>query len=238
MAGEGIHAAAAGLGVDLIELVLDDRGRLGPSLAAALLGTDQRVEPTAEHPQFLRVVGGIPGIGDLAPLETFVLLRPDDAVDFVADSLLFGAILRVAIGVTGADRVGPLEHHVFEEVADAGDAGPLIDAPHPRHPARTDDVGLVSPRHEQKPHAVVELEFLHRHLLRMRLGKRGQQNAGCQQEGSDQGDATGASEHGLAPDGGGGRDAMELYPSRPETDQSRFFQPGDPVAYAQGLYHT
>ena len=179
VAGEGVHAAAAGLGVDLIELVLDDRGRLGPSLAAALLGTDQRVEPTTEHPQFLRVVGGIPGIGDLAPLETFVLLRPDDAVDLVADGLLFGAILRVAIGVTGADRVGPLEHHVFEEVADAGDAGPLIDAPHPRHPARTDDVGLITPRHEQKPHTVVELELLDRDLLRQ--CRRRQQKTAWQQ---------------------------------------------------------
>ena len=165
-------SAATGPRVDLVELILDDRGRLGTTVAAALLGANQRIEPAPQHPQLLRVVGWIPGVGDLAAFQPVILLRPDDPVDLVPDGLLFGAILRVTLGIAGADRVGALEHHVFEEVADTGDAGPLIDAPHPGDPAGTDDVGLVATRHEQKPHAVVEREFLDGDLLRLCLRSR------------------------------------------------------------------
>ena len=193
VAGEGIHAAATGLRVDLVKLVLHDRGSVGAAGAAALLGLDEGIELAAEHAQLLGVVGGIPCVVDLAAIQTLILLCPDQPVDLVADRLLLGPILRILGGIAGADGVGALEHHVLEEVADAGDARSFVDAPHLRHPAGADDIRLVAPRHEQKLHAVGQGKLLDGHLLGQD-GRRG--GRGGQHEKETAGEAA---QHGLVP---------------------------------------
>ena len=192
---EGVHAAAAGLRVDLIELVFDDRAGLRAAVSSSLLGPDQRVELPAEHAEFLGIVRRVPWVVDLATKKAVVLPRPDGPVDLVADRLLLGAVGRVFRGILGADRVGALEHHVLEEMADAGDARPLIHAPDPGDPAGGDRVGLVGPRHEQELHAVGERELLHRDLLR--VGRDGEQEGDTQA--GERGNA-----HDTDPGGGGG----------------------------------
>jgi hypothetical protein len=93
--------------------------------------------------------------------------------------IVLGTIPIVAAGLAGADRVGALEHHVFEEVADAGDPRPLVHAAHAGDPAGADDVGLVVAGHEQKLHAVGEGELLNLHLLGAgRGGERQKQGDG------------------------------------------------------------
>ena len=198
VAGEGIHAAATGHGVDLIKLVFDDRGGFGLLLlqgrqllgkrrrfcgarfggskrplqirnrlggTAALLGADQLGQAGSQAAEVGGVVGWIPGIIDLAPAKPLILLGPGQLVDRVAEPLLLSPILCIPLGIAGADRVGALKHHVFEKVADAGDARPLVDTAHTGHPAGADHIGLIAAGHEQKLHPVVEGELLDLNLL-------------------------------------------------------------------------
>jgi hypothetical protein len=151
--GERIHARAAGLRVDLVELVLHDRRLalrvelepldllidLGLLLLAvrcrrvdlrglvlqprdvvtvrlALLRVHQRPELGSQSLQLVRVVRGIPGIVDVAREVAGVLLGPHDVIDLVAQLRLLVAVVGVLVRIARTDRVGSLEHHVFEEV--------------------------------------------------------------------------------------------------------------------------
>ena len=80
-------------------------------------------------------------------------------LDLGPQSVQFLDDREVAVDVLGPDRAGALEHHVLEQVSHPGNAGPLVDGPELRDPARG-DVGIALLWKEQEFHAVAEGEFL------------------------------------------------------------------------------
>ena len=82
----------------------------------------------------------------------------------IADAFLGGNDLQVFLVILGADGGRSLEHHVLEEVSDAGDAQAFIRAAGMRHPPARDG-RLVVPLDQQQPHAVGQGFLDHRHLL-------------------------------------------------------------------------
>ena len=145
LAGAGVEAGAAGLGVDLVHLVLDDEAPL--LLHQAVKGLDQLLEPG-------RPGLGIHHVGDLAPALPLAQdghLLPDADLDLVLQVVQ----LPVPLRVPGADGARALEHHVLEQVRDTGHAGGLVGAAHAGHPAQGDG-GLVVAFHHHQPHAVRE----------------------------------------------------------------------------------
>ncbi|OQA30278.1 MAG: hypothetical protein BWY56_02534 [Acidobacteria bacterium ADurb.Bin340] len=149
VAGVGVQPRGAGLLVDLVQLILHDE-------AALLL--HQGVEFGEELLVPLGTDLGIVHVGDLAP----TLLLPQDVdlfPDLGLDLVLEVVQLRIPLGIARADGRGPLEHHVFEEVGQARDAGAFVGASHPGHPAAGDG-GLIVPFHHQEAHAVGKGVFL------------------------------------------------------------------------------
>ena len=53
----------------------------------------------------------------------------------VADAFLLSNDFHVALRILGSDGGGALEHHVFEQVSDAGDTGTFVGAADMGHPA-------------------------------------------------------------------------------------------------------
>src|ERR1017187_10348170 len=85
------------------------------------------------------------------------------------------AMISRSLIVLSADGGRPLEHHVLEEVRNAGDAEAFVGASDVRHPAARDGRFIV-PFDQQKPHPIAELllddgDFLRRQ--RQRPGKIG-----------------------------------------------------------------
>ena len=94
------------------------------------------------------------------PTRQFRLFLPQftfQLVEFQIQFCVFGGIART-------NRVGPLEHHVLEQVGDAGDARPFIHRSNSRHPTGR-DISRSFSRKQQNPHPIVERLFLHRQLL-------------------------------------------------------------------------
>ena len=164
------HRGAIG-GVDLVELVLDDELVL---VVLELLHLGAQLGQARGL-----VLGVVHAARDLAPplgpaqLLVLLLHGAEDAVQAVQDLLLLGIVRR-------ADGPGALEHHVLEEVGDAGDAGPLVGAAHAGHPPGGDGGGVVALHHEQ-PQAVGQ-----GHLLDRDVGLLGGQGEGDGQQQDDQ----------------------------------------------------
>ncbi len=145
---------APGLGVDLVELVLDDeflllclellhlRAKLGQFLGLVLRQVDAALDLTAAFHLAHDLVLGLHLDAEL------VELRHDRGFLLV---------------VRGADRRAALEHHVFEEVGDPGGADLLVDRADVGHPARRDGRAVVAFDH-QKLHAVVQKNLLDGYL--------------------------------------------------------------------------
>ena len=89
-----------------------------------------------------------------------------EGTDAVGD--FFQLSNQVTLGVGRTDRVGALEHHVFEQVAQPGDARTLVGRAHVGYPAGRDR-GLFGHGYQQELHAVVEDELLHLDLLGVRV---------------------------------------------------------------------
>ena len=73
--------------------------------------------------------------------------------DFVTQALLLLHDLAVFDGVFGTESRGALEHHVFEEVGDAGHAGLFIGRTHMGDPS-AGDPRFTGTLHQQQFHAV------------------------------------------------------------------------------------
>jgi hypothetical protein len=98
------------------------------------------------------LVFGFGEIVDLAPPQPL----PQQAhlgAHGLAQLLLLGDQPEIGGEVLGPQDVGALEHHVFEEVGEAGDAGPFVDRAQVSHPAGGDGGGVVA-LHQESPHAV------------------------------------------------------------------------------------
>ena len=164
---EGVHAGRAGGGVDAVELVLDEH--------LALRG-DQFLELGLKFAVALGLVFRLGHVVDLAAPQgqPHLGLLPAHGV---AHHFLLINDLGVALGIARADGRRALEHHVLEEVRDAGDAGALVDAADARHPSAGDGRRVVPLDHEQF-HAVGERALINRHLLR--LAKRHSGESDCQ----------------------------------------------------------
>ena len=112
----GVHAASAGRRIDFVEFVLDQQVFLA------------RIEPVEVSQKLLVARAarfGIFGVGDLA------LAKPGgQRLLFFAQLGLYAVQLQIELqilfDVLGPDRLGAFEHHVLEQVRDAGDAGMLI----------------------------------------------------------------------------------------------------------------
>jgi hypothetical protein len=76
----------------------------------------------------------------------------------VAQLFLPGDDAQILLVIGGAERGRAFEHHVLEQVRDAGDAGPLVRAARVGHPTAGDGRVIVS-LHEQHTHAVGKLFF-------------------------------------------------------------------------------
>ena len=87
-----------------------------------------------------------------------------DGVKLFDDSQILLDLLR-------ADGVGPLEHHVLEEMRHAGDAGSFIDGANPGNPSSF-DIRVAGSRCQQDLHPVVELVLDHRDLLGKTSGRK------------------------------------------------------------------
>ena len=153
---EGVHPGGAVLRVDPVELVLDEE-------VALLL--DEHVELRLELLVAGRLVLRLRDVVDLAAAPGRAHLRLLGP-HLVAQLLLLGDDLEVPLRVLRAERRRPLEHHVLEEVADAGDADALVDAADLRDPAGGDR-RLVGALDEEELHPVREdvllgLDFLGR----------------------------------------------------------------------------
>ena len=155
LAGSGVEARGALLGVDLVQLVLDDD---------VLLGRDELLVLLLELLQSRRGVGGVEdGAGDLtasqldAQLGVLLLHLGPHLVLLLDDGLVAGP-------VGGADRPGALEHHVLEDVREPGDALGLVDRPHLGHEAAAHGRRIVT-FHQQEAHAVGQHLLAHLHLL-------------------------------------------------------------------------
>ncbi len=167
VAGAGIHARGAGFGVDLVELVLDDEflllrledlhllAQLGQDLGLVLGQVDAALDLTgALHLAHDLVLG--------LHLETELIeLSHDLCLSFV---------------VRCADGRAALEHHVFEEMGDAGGPDLLVDRPDVGDPAGRDGWALVAFDH-QNFHAVVQKDLLDGYLGLLGCdGKRAEQH--------------------------------------------------------------
>ena len=153
--GEGVHAGRAGGGVNAVELVFDEH---------FAMRVDQFLELDLEFAITLGFVFRLGQVIDFAPPQGqthFTLLQAHG----IAHLLLLFDDLGVALGIARANGRRTLEHHVLEEVRDAGDARPLVHAADARHPAAGDGGRAVSLDHQQF-HAVGEGAFLDRYLLR------------------------------------------------------------------------
>ena len=146
--GSGVHSGGAVTLVDLVELVLDDVGLLG-------------LEELLEFFSQLLVVGGadlrVARVGDLAyaqPAGERLLFLLHLALDGIEP----GESLQVLVDVGGAYRAGPLEHHVLEEVGDAGDPGALIYRTDLGDPAGR-DVGVAPAGNHEHLQAVLECMY-------------------------------------------------------------------------------
>ena len=121
-----VHPRGALPRVDPAEVLLDDQ---------LLLLREEVLEPVHQRPVALGAVGGVGRVPD-APqplgLEEGRLLDPQGRLHLVE----LGDDLQILLDVPGADGRGALEHHVFEEVCDPGDAGPLVDRSDLGHPTR------------------------------------------------------------------------------------------------------
>ncbi|OQC23387.1 MAG: hypothetical protein BWX68_02818 [Verrucomicrobia bacterium ADurb.Bin063] len=154
LGGKGVHPRTALAAIQAVKLVFNQQRALLVHQPAKLLFQ-------------LAVAGGAAlGLARIRPRALQVggahlpLLLPHR----LADPLLRGDNLQVARVIRGADRPGALEHHVLEEMRDAGHARPLVRAAHMRHPAPRHR-RLVVPRHQQHPHPVGQVLLLHRNLL-------------------------------------------------------------------------
>ena len=157
VARAGVHAGAALAGVYPAEVLLDQQ--------VALLG-QKRLEPIEQllvlctaHRRVIRIV-------DLTQGEAAVEIRLS-LLDLDAQAVQLVDDGEVAFDVLRPHRVRPLEHHVFEEMRDAGDPGALVYGAHLGDPAGR-HVRVAGSRDEQQRQAVVELMLDDIHLLRRR----------------------------------------------------------------------
>jgi hypothetical protein len=167
-----VEPLRAVLRVDLGEVVLD--------LDRALL-LHQLVELLVELAILRRLVLRLGDVVDLAlalalahHLHLFPHLRPD--------FLLLVDDAEVGVDVLGPDDARALEHHVLEEVADAGDPLALVHRAHVGHPA-PDHRRRVVALEEQPAHPVRERELLHVDLRLLRRPRRQGQEGKEKKEG-------------------------------------------------------
>ena len=116
------------------------------------------------------------GIGPAPQLRAHDVHLP---AHLLLDLLLLVDDAQVGLDVLGPDRLGPLEHHVLEEMADAGDPLPLVDGDDVGDPARGHGRRFV-PLEEEETHAVREPQLLDvdARLLRGRQQAREQEGKG------------------------------------------------------------
>ena len=153
-AGEGVHPRAAGGRVNAVELILhQDFAMLDDQfvelffqlLPARRLGFDlgQVLDfPAPPHRAHLRLLGA----------------------HQVADAFLLGHDLEILFVILRADGGRALEHHVLEQMRDAGDARPLVARADARDPA-TRDGRFIRPLDHEQTHAVGQRALDHRDLL-------------------------------------------------------------------------
>ena len=164
LGGEGVHARAARPAVNPVELILDQY--------VALL-SDEPVEvllqlaiPRGLVLRLKQVVNGAVAILH-AHLAFF-------QAHFIAHAFLRGDDFQVLLIVLSADGGRPLEHHVLEEVRNAGDAEAFVGAPDVRHPAARDGRFIV-PFDQQKPHPIAEILLDDGDFLRRQWQRPGQE---------------------------------------------------------------
>jgi hypothetical protein len=169
------------LGVDAVHLVLDDDLALLLHEGAKLL---------QELAVALGLVLELAEVVDL-PAPQAVAHHLELRTDLLLELLLLVDEREVGGDVLRAEGPRALEHHVFEEVAEAGDARSLVGRAHPRHPACGHGGRLVA-LEKQETHAISEGQLfdldaraLHRGEKRVRDedegqggGRAGQSHAG------------------------------------------------------------
>ncbi len=99
-----------------------------------------------------------------------------------AHLFLLGDDFEVLFKILGANRRGPLEHHVLEQVRDAGDARPFVGAADVRDPAAGDG-RVVVPLDHQDPEAVgqrtlQDLDLLSGNIVGLKEERQRQRKAG------------------------------------------------------------
>ena len=166
VARAGVHAGRALPGVDAAEVLLDQQ---------LALPCEQRVELGEQLLVAGRPFSGVLRIVDRAQPVPFDQQRLLDA-DLLLERVELGDDLQVLLDVGRADRVRPLEHHVLEEMRNAGDAGPLVHRADPGDPSGG-HVRIPRPGHEQERHPVVELVLDDAHLLSRGGGRQEQKHA-------------------------------------------------------------
>ncbi len=152
--GEGVHAGTARSGINPVKFVFHENVALfGNELLKFLvqflearrailrLNTDCRFPPAARR----RAVWPVPPHG-------------------AAQLFLLGDDLKILGVVPGANRRRAFEHHVLEQMRNAGDARMFVGAAHVRHPT-TGNRGIVRALDQQHAHAVGQGLLDHRHLL-------------------------------------------------------------------------
>ena len=154
VARAGVHARAALGRVDAAEILLDEQVALPGEQRLELV--EQLLMARAAHGR----VGGVIDLAELIPAIQLDLgsldLRPQ-RVELLDD-------LQILLDVPRPDRLRPLEHHVLEEMRDAGDAGPLVHGADLGHPAGR-HVRVAGPGNQQQGQAVVEPMLDHVDLL-------------------------------------------------------------------------
>ncbi len=118
----------------------------------------------------LGTMGGVGWVVDEADAKLFGELRFLLA-DLCLELIEPGDDLKVSLDVFGSEGVRALEHHVFKQVRDAGDARALIDGADPGDPT-AGDVRITLARDQQQSHAVVEDMLLYLDLLRRQEKRR------------------------------------------------------------------
>ena len=137
LAGEGVVAGAAVSGIDVGELLLDH--------VLLRLPSSSRSSSLLE-PGDLRWVS-------LFPLQLFRHQLLGGRLDLVENRLFRGV-------VGGAERLGPLEEHVLQQVGKPALVASLVHAPHLEADPGGDGRRGVA-RHHQELHAVFQGIFLH-----------------------------------------------------------------------------
>ena len=157
LGGEGVHARTAGRGVNPVKLILHQNL---PLILDQLLELALQLAPAGRH---ILELGRIIDVSATIGLTHLALFLPHQ----IANAFLVGNNLEVALIILGANRRGPLEHHVLKKMSHAGDAGALVGTAHARHPAARHG-RLALAFHDEQLHAVGECLLGNGQLLGVR----------------------------------------------------------------------